>query len=135
MKMRRPRILLYGCVWTAICLHARDDLVARHKARMDSAQDVRDDLQDALDAKSSVKVAESAGKLVEFGQREREYWSAAGISAAVKLSQNNLEAARAIEVTAKAGNFEGARAAFVHLNDTCRACHDLHPEKQLPKKK
>jgi hypothetical protein len=50
---------------------ARDE-EARHKKWMDAAQDLKDDLKDALDAKSSAKAEEPAAKLVRIGEREEQ---------------------------------------------------------------
>ena len=44
--------------------------VARHKEWMDTAQDVKDDLKDALDAKLAPKVVEDAAKLAGIGKQE-----------------------------------------------------------------
>jgi hypothetical protein len=113
----------------AVCA-ATDDDVARRKASMDAAQDQKDELQDAFDAKSAAKVSEAAEKLVAFGQAEELYWTKVGIPDGVALAQQNLAASKQIVKDAKAGQLDQAATAFSKLNNSCRACHDLHLEKR-----
>jgi hypothetical protein len=119
--------LIAACL--TMCFGA-DDRVAQHKAWMDAAQDLKDELQDALDAKAANKVAEAADKLTGIGQREEQYWSKAKVVEGVKLARENLAAAREIAQSAKAGQLNQASKTFAKLNDTCRTCHDLHLEKR-----
>jgi cytochrome c556 len=114
----------------SLCLAMEQDDVARHKEWMDTAQDVKDDLKDALDAKLAAKAVENAGKLAEIGKQEEEYWKKAGQDDAVTLAQKNRAASERIGAAAKAGRFDQALQAYGDLEATCRACHDLHPEKR-----
>jgi cytochrome c556 len=50
------------------------------------------------------------------------------------LAQKNRAAAEQTAAAAKAGHFDQALQAYGNLEATCRACHDLHPEKRLAKK-
>jgi hypothetical protein len=79
------------------------DDAARHKESMDGAQDLKDDLNDALDAKSRAKAAEPVAKLVQFGEQEAEYWREAKFDDIVKLAQENLAAAREVAAPPKTG--------------------------------
>jgi cytochrome c556 len=124
--MRRLSLLLIA--W--LCLAMAPDDVARHKEWMDTAQDVKDDLKDALDAKLGPKVMEQAAKLAEICKLEEAYWKKAGQKDAIDLAQKNRAAAEQIATAAKAGHFDQALQAYGNLEATCRACHDLHPEKQ-----
>ena len=112
------------------CAVAADE-AGRHKEWMDTAQDLKDELKDALDAESSAKAVEPAEKLVKIGEQEEQYWQKARLEDAVKLAQKNLAASRAIVAAARDGQFDRALQAYGVLESTCRACHDLHPEKRL----
>jgi len=109
---------------------APDD-AARHREWMDTAQDMKDDLKDALDAKLVPKVLEHAVKLAKIGRQEEAYWKKAGQKDAIDLARKNRAAAEQIAAAAKAGRFDQAFQAYGDLEATCRACHDLHPEKRL----
>jgi len=125
--MRRLSQLLLAS-W---CLAMTPDDVSRHKEWMDTAQDMKDDLKDALDAKLGPKAAEDAAKLAEIGKREEAYWRKAGQKDAIGMAQKNRAAAQQIAAAAKAGHFDQALQAYGNLETTCRACHDLHPEKRV----
>ena len=124
--MRRISLLLLAS-W---CLAMTPDEVSRHKEWMDTAQDGKDDLKDALDAKRAAKAVEDAAKLAAIGKQEEAYWRKAGQKDALGLAQKNRAAAREIGSSAKAGQFDKALQAYGDLEATCRACHDLHPEKR-----
>jgi len=109
---------------------APDD-AARHKEWMDTAQDVKDDLKDALVAKLAPKAIEQAAKLAGIGKQEEAYWKKAGQKDAIDLARTNRAAAEQIAAAVKAGRFDQAIQAYGDLEATCRACHDLHPEKRL----
>jgi len=109
--------------------HAGDD-VARHKESMDQAQEWKDDLKDALDAKAGTKAIELAAKLAKAGAREAAYWKSAKQYDILKLATDNREAARRIAQSIRDGKFDQALRAYGRLELTCRACHDLHPEKR-----
>jgi len=126
--MRRLSLLLIAS-W---CLAMAPDDAARHKEWMDTAQDVKDDLKDALDAKLVPKVVEHAAKLAGIGRQEEAYWKKAGQKDAIGLARKNRAAAEQIAAAAKAGRFDQAFQAYGDLEATCRSCHDLHPEKRLP---
>jgi len=112
-------------------LAAAEDETARHKESMDTAQDVKDDLKDALDAKSRDKALAPAEKLVKFAEQEEVYWQKKKLEDVVKLAQQNLAASRAIAGAVKEDRLDRAVQAFADLERTCRACHDSHPEKRL----
>jgi len=125
--MRRLSLLLLA----SLCLAVAADDTARHKEWMDTAQDVKDDLKEALDAKIGPKVIENAEKLAGIGKQEAEYWKKAGQKDAIDLAQKNRAAAEQIAAAARAGNFDKALQSYGNLEATCGACHDLHPEKRL----
>ena len=128
-SLTTKKLLACIAISLAVCA-AGEDAAARHKATMDAAQDQKDELQDAFDAKSAAKVSEAAEKLVAFGQAEELYWTKAGIPEGVALAQQNLAASKQIVKDATVGQLNQAAAAFSKLNDSCRACHDLHLEKR-----
>lgn len=102
------------------------------KQAMDQAQEWKDDLKDALDAREGPKAAGLARKLATAGAREAASWKSAGQEDARKLAVENLAASRQVAQAARAGRFQQANQAYGRLESTCRACHDLHPEKRLP---
>lgn len=104
--------------------------MAQHKTAMDQAQDWRDDLKDALDAKELAKAGALADKLVEAAMVEEDYWKKAKQADIVKLAAENLADSRELAAQAKAGKSVEAAAAYDRLEVSCRACHDLHPEKR-----
>jgi hypothetical protein len=124
--MKRLSLLLLAS-W---CLAITPDDTSRHKERMDTAQDVKGDLKDALDAKLGPKAVKDAAKLAAIGKQEEAYWKKAGQKDAIGLAQKNRAAAQEIGTAAKAGRFDRALQAYGDLEATCRACHDLHPEKR-----
>lgn len=106
------------------------DDMAKHKEWMDQAQELEDDLKDALDSKTWQKAAQLADELAKTGAREEAYWKRAKQADAVKLAEENLDASKQISAAAKSGDGEHALQAYSKLEATCRACHDLHPEKR-----
>ncbi|MCU1235848.1 MAG: hypothetical protein JWP63_3815 [Candidatus Solibacter sp.] len=123
----KPLLLLIAA---GICLPAGDD-VSRHKKAMDQVQEWKDDLKDALDAKAAAKAAGLADKLAKAAAQEASLWNKAKQDDALKLANENLEESRQIFTRVKAGNFDQALQTYGRLEATCRACHDLHPEKRL----
>jgi cytochrome c556 len=115
----------------ASCLAGGPDDAARHREWMDRAQDVKDDLKDALDAKLAPKAVECAAKLTGTAQQEEAYWKRAGQKDALGLARQFRAASKRIESAARAGRFDQALQAYGNLAATCRSCHDLHPEKRL----
>jgi hypothetical protein len=122
--MRKLTLILLA----ACCLAAE---AQRHKEWMDAAQDIKDDLKDALDAKLAAKVVQSAATLTAIGGREEAYWRKARQPDALSLARKNRAASERIAAAAKAARFDQALLAYGELEATCRACHDLHPEKRL----
>ena len=103
---------------------------AQQKSRMDDAMDIEYDLRDALTAKALPKAAETADKLAKIGEDEERYWVKAQFDDVLSLARENLAAAREIAATARAGKADEAAEAFARLDQSCKSCHDLHPEKR-----
>ena len=127
--MRKLGLLLLA----SLCFALGPDDAARHKEWMDAAQDLKDDLKDVLDARLAPKVLETAGKLAKIGQQEEAYWIKAGQKDAAALARKNRAASQQVAAAAGAGHFDQALQAYGNLEATCRACHDLHPEKRQPR--
>ena len=122
--MRKLTLILLA----ACCLAGE---AQRHKEWRDAAQDIKDDLKDALDARLAAKIVESAAKLTAIGRQEEAYWKKARQPDALSLARKNRTASERIAAAAKLGRFDQAVGAYGELEATCRACHDLHPEKRL----
>jgi hypothetical protein len=102
----------------------------RHKEWMDAAQDIKDELKDALDVRLGPKAVASARKLAAIGKQEEAYWKEARQPDVLDLARKNRAAAERIGAEAKGSRFDQALRAYGDLETTCRACHDLHPEKR-----
>ena len=107
------------------------DEIASHKARMDTAQDLVAELSDALDAKAAPSVARSAHALAEICRQEKQYWEKTKLSDAIQLAKDNLAQAEQIEAAADGGHLDQAQPVYAKLKETCRTCHDSHPEKRV----
>jgi len=97
---------------------------------MDGAQDLKDEIQDGLDGKSTSKIAAAAAKLTVLCQQEEQLWIRAKVAEAIRLAGENLQAAKELGAAAKAGDLNSSSKALDRLNVSCRACHDLHLEKK-----
>ncbi len=108
------------------------DEVAKHKARMDDAQDLKYELADAIEEKSAGKIAKHARAIVKLLELEDRYWKNSGLIDAIALSKENIEAAKRIAVAGEEGRVGMAARAYHDLDRTCTACHDARPEKRIP---
>ena len=113
-------LLAQGAVWTA----------DEHKAAMNDASDLQEDVRDAIAAKSGSKVAEAAVKLEALMGRTEEYWAAKKQADIVKLAQTTRALAQQLAADGKAAKLDQAADTFQKMNSSCNACHDLHPEKR-----
>ena len=101
-----------------------------HKAWMDDAGDLQEDLREALPAKDGAKVSEAAVKIEQLMAQTEKYWAAKGAADIVKVAQDSQALCRQVSAAAKASAFDEAQASFAKLSANCNACHDLHPEKR-----
>src|ERR1700683_1560573 len=76
----------------------------RHKQWMDQAQDLKEDVRDALGADAVARVTPAAAKLVSVCRQEVRFWTKAELPEAQQLAKRNLTAARQMEIAAKAGD-------------------------------
>ena len=113
-------ILVQGTVWTA----------DEHKAAMNDASDLQEDIREALGAKQGAKVAEAAVKLEALMGRTEAYWAARKQADIVTLAQATRRLASQLAADGKAGKLEQAAGSFEKMNASCNTCHDLHPEKR-----
>ena len=101
-----------------------------HKAWMNDASDAQEDFRDAMGAKSGAKVAEAGAKLQDLMTKTLGYWQAKKAADGVKLTQETIAQAKAIQTSAKANQLKAAQAAFDKMTTSCNACHELHLEKR-----
>ena len=101
-----------------------------HKAWMNDASDAQEDFRDAIAAKSGAKVADAGVKLQDLMTKTLNYWQARKAADGVKLTQECVAQAKAIQSSAKANQLKAAQAAFDKMTTTCNACHELHLEKR-----
>ena len=109
---------------------ARGQDAAAHKAWMDDAADLQDELREQLLAKSGDKAAIAATQLEEILARTQTYWAAKHADDVVTIARDSRALATAVATAAKAGRFDQATDAFAKMGARCNACHDLHPEKR-----
>ncbi len=69
---------------------------------MDQAQEWKDGLKDALDAKARTKAIELAERLAKAGAEEAAYWKKAKQDDVLRLAKGNRESARQIALSAEA---------------------------------
>jgi len=113
----------------AVAGNSQDESALR-KAGMDTLQDLKEEVQDALNAQSDRKAIKVAEELAKLLQREKQYWVLAKQPDVVRLAEESLSASRQILSSAKAGRWDHAANAFKALEATCTSCHDLHPEQR-----
>jgi hypothetical protein len=101
-----------------------------HRAWMDDAAELQDDLRDAILAKDSTKAVEAAEKIGQLMQKTETYWSGKNARDAVKLAQDARATSKETSVASRERKFAEAQQAFDRMNAMCNACHDLHPEKR-----
>ena len=123
-----PIFFMTGCL--AIPSFAADSADA-HRQAMDTAQALKDDLQEALNGKTGAKAADTAQKLAKILQNEVKYWTDNKQADALKLAQSNAAELTEVTTAAKANKMGDAKKAFAKMSATCDACHELHPEKRL----
>jgi hypothetical protein len=108
--------------------HAQD--AAAHKAWMDDAADLQDELREQLIAKSGDKAAAAATQLEKILAQTQAYWAAKHADDIVTIARESRTLATAVATAAKAGLFDRATDAAAKMGARCNACHDLHPEKR-----
>jgi len=113
-------LLMQAAVWTA----------DEHKAAMNDASDLQEDVRDAMGAQSGEKVTAAAVKLEGLMGRTGDYWAAKKQADIVKLAQATRALAAQLAADGKAGHLDQAAQTFQKMNASCNACHDLHPEKR-----
>ena len=107
------------------------DRLAELRARMDTLQDTRDDLRDALDSKDGVKTAALSSEIARLLQQDQALWKEQGFDDVLKVNQGTIELAEKIGLQAKSGQAQQALESYLALQKSCASCHDLHPEKRL----
>ena len=110
--------------------HVRAQDAAAHKAWMDDAADLQDELAEQLLAESGDKAAATALKLEKILQQTQDYWAAKHADDIVAIARESRVLATEVATSAKAARFSAAADANKKLNARCNACHDLHPEKR-----
>ena len=121
-------VLAILCVSTTMAAQAPD--AEAHKAWMNDATDLQEDIRDAMRAQDGAKVAGAATKIEALMAKTEAYWSAKKAADIVKLAQTARAHAKDVAALGKAAKFEQSNEAFGRLNTTCNTCHDLHPEKR-----
>jgi soluble cytochrome b562 len=103
------------------------------KQKMEDAQEAKDDLMDAVGAKSGPKAVEATAKMAKILQEAKEYWAGLKMADVVKLADANLAALDAMSKLAGSGKMDQSKAAFDKIGDSCSVCHDVQPEMRLTK--
>jgi hypothetical protein len=129
MSIKIAHLCLAVCC-AAVLQSAAAETVEAHKARMDAAQDLKDEITDTLAAKSFADVTRAADDLVKFSQQEENYWAALMRADALALARQSTAAAKELNAAAMKADSGAAASAFEALNKACTSCHELHPEKK-----
>jgi hypothetical protein len=124
--MKRLRVLVTTLLIGGLpALQAHEQDAAAHKAWMDDAADLQDELREQLQSAAGAKAAEAATRIEKIlarrsrtGRRSRPTMS---------RSRESRSLATAITTAAKSGRID---QAFAKMNARCNAGHDLHPEKR-----
>jgi hypothetical protein len=103
------------------------------KQKMEDAQEAKDDLMDAVGAKSGPKAVEATAKLMKILLESKEFWAGQKLADVVKLVDDNIAALNEMAKIAGSGNMDQGKVVFAKVNNTCSACHDTHPENRLKK--
>jgi ElaB/YqjD/DUF883 family membrane-anchored ribosome-binding protein len=101
--------------------------------KMDDAQEAKDDLLDAVGAKSGPKAAEATGKILKILQETKAFWEQQKMADVVKTADDTIAAANEMAAVAKSGKMDDAKVAYDKLNAACNKCHDLHAEERVKK--
>lgn len=129
--MNRRGVLVLGFLLGSFSAPQADGQdAAAHKAWMDDAADLQDELREHLGAKAGDKAAAAATKIEEILAQTQAYWAAKHADDIVKLARESRTLAAAIATAAKAGKIDQATETFATMNARCNACHDLHPERR-----
>ena len=103
------------------------------KQKMEDAQEAKDDLMDAVAAKSGPKAIEATSKMTRILTETRQFWAEQKMADVVKLADDNIAALNEMAKIAASGSMDQGKAAFAKINSACSACHDVHPENRLTK--
>ena len=101
--------------------------------KMDDAQEAKDDLLEAVGAKTAPKAAEATAKIQKILQETKAFWEQQKMADVVKTADDALGAANEMAAVAKSGKMDTAKAAYDKLNAACNKCHDLHAEERVKK--
>lgn len=124
------RMFVTMLVLGGLPIAARAQDAAAHKAWMDDAADLQDELREQLAAKSGEKAAAAATQIEKILAQTQAYWAAKRADDIVTIARESRALATAILTAAKAGQFDRATDAAAKMGARCNACHDLHPEKR-----
>ena len=128
--MHTLRVFATVLMLSGLPVHARAQDAAAHKAWMDEAADLQDELREQLIAKSGDKAAAAATQLEKILAKTQTYWAAKHADDIVTIARESRTLATAVATAAKAGQFDRATGAAATMGARCNACHDLHPEKR-----
>jgi hypothetical protein len=128
-------LLKTSAIVTFIALTAlpmKPEEVQAHKGRMVSVAVLEQDIQTAVQMRSSRLAARAADSLASVLTKEEAYWNRTQLEDAIALSKKNTEAAKLIAKAARASRFDDARLGIERLQANCVACHGSHPENRVP---
>jgi ubiquinone biosynthesis protein UbiJ len=129
--MNRRGVLVLGFLLGSLSAPQADGQdAAAHRAWMDEAADLQDELREHLGGKAGDKAAAAATKIEEILAQTQAYWAAKHADDIVKIARESRTLAAAIATAARAGNIDQATDTFATMNARCNGCHDLHPEKR-----
>jgi hypothetical protein len=128
--MAALRVFVTVFLLSGLPADARAQDAAAHKAWMDDAADLQDELREQLAAGSGDKAAAAATQLETILAQTQAYWAAKRADDIVTIARESRALATAIASAAKAGQFDRAADTSAKMAARCNACHDLHPEER-----
>jgi hypothetical protein len=108
-----------------------DQELQQQKARMDAAEELKLDVQDAIDARSPTATIKPTRALAALLSQEQAYWTRTGVTEAAPLATAALRDATELASAAEAGDLAEITRRYGALLRSCAACHDAHPEARV----
>jgi hypothetical protein len=125
------RQLSVAILLLSIGMYAQTREAAAYRARMDQAQDIKDNLRDAIDRRNSAKAVRLSNQLKVLLKQDEQYWEGRQLDDAISLGKASVALSSEISASARQRDFDGTLASYNRLQRVCSSCHDAHPEKRI----
>lgn len=102
--------------------------LTKHQTEMNTMEDARAQVKQALEANAPDRAAVAAQKLERLLEPEVAYWNGLKQPEATEKAKNTVKLGRAL---AKGGSAAAMQKALDALTASCVECHASHPEYRL----